>query len=216
MSDDRIVLRHNKVDLALHRLRDGSGRPLLLLHGLGEHTPSQPPPFTDRWPGPVVGLDFTGHGRSSVPAAGGYTAEILMADADSAVEHLGEATVLGRGLGAYVALLIAGARPDAVAGAVLADGPGLHGGGVSPGTPVVAHPRPDPGPPDPWAMVELARDIRPPDYATSFLRQATHLSGLATPVAVAAVVRPPWLEAIVEEPGVVELSIADALQLYSG
>ena len=52
-----------------------------------------------------------------------------MADADAALAHLGPATVYGRGLGAYVALLIAGARPDLVRGAVLDDGPGLVGGG---------------------------------------------------------------------------------------
>ncbi|MBV9256202.1 MAG: alpha/beta hydrolase, partial [Actinobacteria bacterium] len=33
------MLRHGKVDLALHDLRAGTGRPLLLLHGLGERSP---------------------------------------------------------------------------------------------------------------------------------------------------------------------------------
>ena len=55
-----------------------------------------------------------------------------MGDADVALAHLGAATVLGRGLGAYVALLIAGARPHLVRGAVLCDGPGLAGGGIGP------------------------------------------------------------------------------------
>jgi pimeloyl-ACP methyl ester carboxylesterase len=40
-----------------------------------------------------------------------------MADVDIALRHLGEATVLGRGLGGYVAFLIAGARPTLVRGA---------------------------------------------------------------------------------------------------
>ena len=33
------LLRHNKIELALHRLRDGDGTALLLLHGLGEAAP---------------------------------------------------------------------------------------------------------------------------------------------------------------------------------
>ena len=35
------LLTHVKVQLALHELRPGTGRPLLLLHGLGERTPSR-------------------------------------------------------------------------------------------------------------------------------------------------------------------------------
>ncbi len=46
------LLTHVKVQLALHELRPGTGRPLLLLHGLGERTPSAAPPFTGSWPGP--------------------------------------------------------------------------------------------------------------------------------------------------------------------
>ena len=33
------TVHHSRVDLALHRLREGQGRPLLLLHGLGERSP---------------------------------------------------------------------------------------------------------------------------------------------------------------------------------
>lgn len=208
-------LVHNKVRLALHRLRGGDGRALLLLHGLGEQTPAAVPTFAAGWAGPVYGLDFTGHGQSTIPAGGGYTAEILMADAAIALDHLGSATVAGRGLGAYIALLVAGARPQAVRGAVLDDGPGLHGGGTQPGSPVIAHPGPATGPPDPYALIELARDVRPADYATSFVHQATHLSGLAEPVAVAARVRPPWMEAILDDPGVVEMDAAAALAMYA-
>ena len=47
--------------------------------------------------------------------------------------------------------------------------------------------------PDPVALVELAQDIRPPDYARTFAWQASALSGLDVAVAVAAVNRPPWL-----------------------
>ena len=64
-------------------------------------------------------------------------------------------------------------------------------------------------------MVELSRDVRPPDYATSFARQATQLSELNTPITVSAVSRPPWLTAIVAEPGVQELPLVEALAFYA-
>ena len=159
-----VWLRHARAELALHCLKEGGegsasdephsaetastasarsraqtqGTPLLLLHGLAERSPEAVPPYLAEWPGPVFALDFVGHGASTMPEGGGYTAEMLLADADTALRHLGEATVLGRGLGAYVALLLAGARPDAVRGAILFDGPGILGGGTGPGPSVVA------------------------------------------------------------------------------
>jgi pimeloyl-ACP methyl ester carboxylesterase len=87
-------LPHNKVELALHELRAGTGRPLLLLHGLGERTPDAAPAEVAGWPGPVLGLDFTGHGRSSVPRGGGYSAELLMADVDVTLAAVAESLVL--------------------------------------------------------------------------------------------------------------------------
>lgn len=217
------MLTHVRVQLALHELRGGTDRPLLLLHGLGERTPDAVPAFATAWPGPVHGLDLTGHGGSSRALGGGYTAEILMADVDAALAHLGPATVVGRGLGAYVALLIAGARPELVVGAVLCDGPGLNGGGPAPHSPSVIAPTPDAmiraladaTLPDPFAMVELARDVRPDDYATTYARQALQFSGLDAPIAIAAVVRPPWLAAVADEPGVVAEPLADALTRYA-
>lgn len=212
-------VRHNRIDLALHRLSLGDdpvARPLLLLHGLGERTPDTLPASVT-WPGPVYGLDFTGHGRSTVPVGGGYTSEILAGDVDAVLEELGQVTVLGRGLGAYVALLIAAARPAQVVGAVLADGPGLVGGGVHPGSPIVAYPEPGAAAvPDPFALLELARDIRPPDYAQTYLRFVVDRSELEHPITVSAVVRPAWLAAVASEPGVREASIADALGHYAG
>ncbi|MEY2452090.1 MAG: hypothetical protein QOD92_1664 [Acidimicrobiaceae bacterium] len=211
-----VRLRHARAELALHELRGGAGRPLLLLHGLAERAPETLPPYLEDWPGPVFALDFVGHGASTVPSGGGYTAEMLLADADTALRHLGEATVLGRGLGAYVALLLAGARPDAVCGAILFDGPGILGGGTGPGPSVVAAVDPSaPAPPDPFALAELSRDLRPPDYATSFVRLATQTSTLEHPITVASVNRPDWVEAVVREPGVLSLSLADALVTYA-
>ncbi len=210
------TLRHSQIELALHRLRDGAGRPLLLLHGLGERSPGRPPPGVEAWPGPIWALDFTGHGESSVPRGGGYTAECLMGDADAAIAELGPVTLRGRGLGAWVALLVAGARPREVRGAILSDGPGLAGGGARPGSPVI--PYVDPAalaPPDPFALVELSRDVRPPEYASAFVRLANELSGLTRPLTVCAVERPEWLRATLEEPGVEAAPLASALALYA-
>jgi len=214
-----LAVRHVRVILAMHELRAGGGRPLLLLHGLGERTPSALPFEVATWPGSVWGLDFTGHGASTMPLAGGYTAEILMADAAMALAELeghtdGPATVMGRGLGAYVALLVAGARPEQVRGSILGDGPGLAGGGPGPGFSALAQPPAATGTtPDPFALLELSRDVRPPDYATTYVRQAL-LSGLDTPIAVTAVVRPGWLAAVVDQAGVATMTTSEALRLY--
>jgi pimeloyl-ACP methyl ester carboxylesterase len=209
------MLRHNKIDLALHRLRDGVGRPLLLLHGLGESSPALVPQWAAGWPGPVAALDFTGHGASTVPKGGGYTAEVMLADADVALAELGSATLVGRGLGAYVALMLAGARPQQVRGAVLCDGPGLAGGAIGPTSQSFVTLVTSPHPPDPYALFELSRDLRPPDYATLFVRMALDSSGLDEPIAVAAVIRPPWLAAVVGELGVTTCSVRQGLDMFA-
>ena len=215
-------LLHNRLTLALWELRAGTGRPLLLLHGLGERITHDMLDAVEGWPGPVHGLDFTGHGASSVPRGGGYYCEILMADVDAALAVLDPdstgdpgVTVLGRGLGGYVALLIAGARPQLVRGAIIADGPGLHGGGPGPASPILFRPEQDGTTPDPVALVELATDVRPPDYARTFAWQASALAGLETAIAIAAVIRPPWLTEVAAQPGVVESDLAGALALFA-
>lgn len=211
------MLTHGRSRLALHLLAEGWGRPLLLLHGLGEASPSSVPPHLHSWTGPVYALDFTGHGASTVPAGGGYTAEILMADVDAALAHLGRATVFGRGLGAYIGLLIAGARPSEVRGVILADGPGLVGGGIRPGSPHIADVATvGAAAPDPHALAELSRDVRPPDYAQEYVRQAVQWSELDTPIAVCTVVRPEWLAAVADEPGALDTDVGTALALYAG
>jgi pimeloyl-ACP methyl ester carboxylesterase len=206
-------LRHAKVELALHRLRAGEGRALLLLHGLGERSPRALPAELTAWPGPVFALDFTGHGDSTRPLAGGYFAELVVADADAALARLGQATLLGRGLGAYVALLLAGARPRAVRGALLCDGAGLAGGGPAPRDPTLALPAAGAAPdaPDPFALLELSRDVRPPAYAARFLDLARGLSGLASPVWICASERPPWLAGLLGRPGAEPAELARAL-----
>jgi pimeloyl-ACP methyl ester carboxylesterase len=235
-----VFLSHNRVRLALHHLRaeaerDPSCPPLLLLHGLGEHTPDDVPGDVAAWPGAIWGLDFTGHGRSTVPQGGGYTCELLMADADIAVAHLGEAALWGRGLGGYVAVLLAGARPATVQGTVIADGPGLDGGGPRPAAPDITTARPggsgtidglsgghgtshgDQVPaPDPYALHELSRDLRPADYAAEFARAAVSGSSLEPAVVVCASARPPWLAAVSAEDGVESLAPTGALPLLLG
>jgi len=195
-------LRSGRYTVALHTLRDGTGPALLCLHALrgqgadfAELAPS--------WPGRVLALDFAGHGASERPRGAGYTPELLVADADAALAHAGgEACVVGAGLGAYVALLLAGARPDRVGAAYLLPGAGLEGGGALPRTQLdgealqremaalleaTAHrdaPACDP-------MVRLLdNDPRPPDYARSFADAAQRLL-----LAEDGALRPPWWEA---------------------
>lgn len=212
------MLQHNRVTLALHAIRPGSGRPLLLLHGLGEDAANMAS-LPVSWNGPVWALDFTGHGQSSVPRGGGYSCEILMADADVALRHLGEpVTIVGRGLGGYIAFLIACARPTLVRGAVIIDGPGLAGGAVhtTSSTEIASVGQRTGATPDPWALIELSRDARPPTYATTFARLAATNSGIDDPIAVSCKVAPPWIEAISAEPGVMtDISMQDALDIYS-
>ncbi len=109
------------------------------------------------------------------------------------------------GASAHAALLLVAARPDVVVGAVLADGPGIIARSTGPGTSVP--PTVDVtavAPPDPWALAELGRDIRTPDYAPILVRMALMGSTIEQPVTVAATVRPGWLAAVADEPGVLQ------------
>ena len=72
-----------------------------------------------------------------------------------------------------------------------------------------------PAPPDPFALVELAVDIRPPDYACVFARQAAQLSGLSRPLSVCASERPSWLAAVTAELGVESTNVREALDYYA-
>ncbi|WP_159913579.1 alpha/beta fold hydrolase [Pantoea sp. 18069] len=192
-------LQHGRIRLALHCLQPAQSpgsHALLLLHGLGESARAHPRSLYGAWPGAVHALDFTGHGASSIPAGGGYSCEVLMGDVDIALAHLGAATVCGRGLGAYIALLIAGARPPKVRGAVLLDGPGLAGScaTASPYIPQVHAAAAVT--PDPFAMAELATDARPPEYAAHYAMLAQEFSAQANPITICTRERPPWLQAV--------------------
>ena len=209
---------HNKVRLALHQLRNGDGRRPAAAARPGRATPHDVPAEVADWPGPVWGLDFTGHGESTIPKGGGYTCELLMADVDVALHHLGEATLYGRGLGGYVGLLVAGARPDGGAGPGdrRRAGPGRRRHPAFDGGHHHRRPRRRrPAPPDPFALQELSRDVRPADYAASFAREAVKQSGLETPLLVSAFARPPWLAAVADEYGVEAVPVSAALARFA-
>jgi pimeloyl-ACP methyl ester carboxylesterase len=193
------ALRHGRVPLTLHLLRPGEGGPLLCLHAL-RGSASDWAEAAAAWPGPVYALDFAGHGASGWIAGGGYTPELLAGDADVALARLGTAWLVGAGLGAYVALLLAGARPEHVPGALLLPGDGLGGGGGEPDParePSLewARLRGEPPPPgerpafDPFTA-QLEREFRPPDYAAAFAARASRLLLLED-----GEPRPPWWQA---------------------
>jgi pimeloyl-ACP methyl ester carboxylesterase len=201
-----VAIRHGRVSLALHELRGGSGPKLLCLHALGE-TSDAWREASRAWPGPVFALDFSGHGRSGRVRGGAYTPELLAGDADAALAHLGEAVLAGAGIGAYVALLLAGARPATVPAALLLGGEGFAGGGAAPAPErerTGVGPPPGFAPPDADPFVAAcAHDLRPVDYARAFAERARRL--VLADVAEA----PPWWSTASEAPTAERLAIRD-------
>lgn len=193
MSDSAATTRltHGRVGLALHRLaprREGTDLPpLLLLHALGASSEAWRSALPD-WDGGIHALDFAGHGASDRVRGGGYYPEYFLSDADIALGALGDfAALAGAGIGAYVALLLAGSRPERVPAALLWPGAGLAGAGSMPdfdapelvsleaweariAADAASHSRScDP-------MVATAgRDYRPDDYVAAFAARATCL-----------------------------------------
>ena len=205
-------IRHGRISLELHELTRAEGPALLLLHALYASSAAwgEAPAA---WPGRVYALDFCGHGRSDRLAGGGYQAELLAADADAALAHVGSAAIAGAGIGAYVALLLAGARKDLVPAALLLPGAGLAGAGPVPNSPAPRRSFDQPEPDEPETgdydpMVRaLDRDVRPTDYAEPFARSAHKLL-----FAENGQDRPPWWKACRRSPVVqsvpVELPLA--------
>jgi pimeloyl-ACP methyl ester carboxylesterase len=205
-------ITHGRIALELHELARREGPSLLLLHALfGNSEDWGEAPAA--WPGRVYALDFSGHGRSDWLTGGSYYPELLAADVDAVLVHTGPALIAGDGLGAYVALLVAGARPDLVPAALLLPGAGLEGGGALPDferdfpdveawmqqTAVV-------GRCDPLVrMLDLL--VRPADYAEAFARAARRLLLVED-----GPPRPPWWEAARRSPSAEQLepSMSDA------
>jgi pimeloyl-ACP methyl ester carboxylesterase len=184
-------IAHGDVPLALHARRAGAGEPLLLLHALGGSSADWGVEV-DAWPGPVFALDFAGHGKSAWRPGGAYTPELFAADADAALAVVGPAAVAGAGLGAYVALLLAGTRPALVSAAFLLPGRGLDGGGPRPAGRVFGDVRTDATAHDPM-VTSCQIDVRPPDYARAFGDAARALV-----LAEDGGMRPPWWVALRE------------------
>lgn len=197
---------HGDLTLAVHELRSGSPPALLLVHELEGSARSWGAAADARaawasWPGAVYALDLAGHGASDWRQGGAYTPELFAADIDATLAVIGVAVLAGAGVGAYAALLVAGARPELVTATLLLPGRGLSGGGA---VPAVAKE------PALLASVErfatervaqdvqvdplirtCASDVRPPDYACAFAASARrivlHEDGLE---------RPPWWESL--------------------
>ena len=224
-----VRLRHGRLELCLHQLATGADEQapvLLCLHELGGNSKQfETGPITD-WPGDVWALDLSGHGASDWAPGGGYAPEWSLGDVDAALTHLnatkGPVSLLGRGFGAYIALLTMGARPRLVHSATLCSGAGLVGGGSAPGPPSsisAATPytgrntRAPSSAADPLAIAEFSIDIRPPEYTKTFARQIAHLhpgsdkskngaagASQSTPlpiwISTPPSEQPPWLKAI--------------------
>lgn len=175
-------IRHGRVSLELRERKAGQGTALLLLHAL-HGSGADWTDEVDAWPGPVLALDFSGHGSSGWVKGGAYYPELLAGDADAALARAGSAAVVGAGVGAWVALLLAGARPTRVQGALLLPGAGLAGGGALPdfdrespawlraggATEGMAVGDCDP------ALAGLDEDVRPVDYASALAGTASRL-----------------------------------------
>lgn len=243
------TVHHGRVALALHRLREAGGPRsprLLLLHALGGSSAdwSTRSSALEAWPGEVWALDFSGHGDSEWLEGRGYSPEGFAAEADAAIAALDEDEdgkkpvplhLAGAGIGAYVALLLAGARPDQVQGALLLPGAGLAGGGHLPFEQILSPAEREgvaaefrvfaatppracaEAPPDPM-VVRCERDLRPVYYAEEFARAARRLLIPSPAAPHEREPMPPWLEAAARQPSAASApgELASALRALVG
>jgi pimeloyl-ACP methyl ester carboxylesterase len=196
-------LEHGRVQLALRERRSAPGPVLLAVHALGGSGADWGGAL-DAWPGSAYALDLTGHGESAPLRGDGYYPELLAGDVDVAADAVGATHLVGRGLGAYLALLVAGSRPGAIRAALLLPGRGLEGSSVAVFTDVAArfepfrqaHELAQNGGPDSFLRI-LETDMRPADYVRTFGARAKQvlLAEDGTP-------RPPWWTGLRDLPSV--------------
>lgn len=186
----KVELKHGRVSLCLHELSPASARdqshPLLLLHELASNAAAWSDEWRS-WQGPVYALDFSGHGESEHATGRSYYPEFFVMDADLALQAIGDSAYLaGAGIGAYVAMLLAGSRPDRIPAALLLPGRGLASGGESPNfdrdkrgvrpweARIAAAARSDSQAADPF-VATCEGDLRPLDYVSDFAGAARSL-----------------------------------------
>ena len=129
------------MDVDLHYREQGTGEPLILLHGNGEdgsYFERQMDAFASRFR--VIALDTRGHGRSprgEAPFTIRQFADDLLAFMDG--QGIERAHLLGFSDGGNIALAFALAHPERV-GKLVLNGANLDGGGVKPSVqlPIVA------------------------------------------------------------------------------
>lgn len=115
----RTVRVGDGLDLAIVEF-GGTGRPILLLHGLMGRASTWWP--VARWltaHGRVLGLDARGHGRSD--RGGPWTVARMAADAAEVLEPVGPAVVIGHSMGGLHGLALAAHRPELVRALVVED-----------------------------------------------------------------------------------------------
>jgi len=105
----------------------GQGTPLVLLHGaLLSRWMWRPQIEALREKYRVIAPDLRGLGGSTVPSGEGVSLDLMAADVDALLTHLGTqepAVLIGASLGALVALVVAREYPARVRGLILADVP---------------------------------------------------------------------------------------------
>ena len=193
------------------------GPALLHLHGSACVRRTTCRSTSSRGPVAIYALDFTGHGDSTSPKGGGYTPELLMGDVDAAINHIGDVRRSSDAASARTSRC--SRRPRATtrcAARSCATGPACRVGARPPGRRPSSRVDPSaPVPPDPFALAELSKDVRPPDYAVDFVRLVLAHTQTPNPIAVCAKARPEWLTAVLDELGAAPVTIAEALRLFA-
>lgn len=114
----------------------GTGRPMVLLHGLAGHRGEWQIVLEALGAPHAVTVDLRGHGEST-PAAPDMSRPAFVADIVALIEwlDLGAVDLVGQSIGAHTALLVAAARPDLIHRLVLVEG-GLGGDGPEATAPI--------------------------------------------------------------------------------